>query len=109
MGEIKRTTSERLERFKPAEKYLERVRDESQGEFRSIRELLDRFTYFSTTRTGLVEREQHARNLVGRRNKQINDMIVVCCHHIANGWIEAGMDILKLMPVSRLNRTRPCC
>jgi hypothetical protein len=75
--EIKEETGSRVERFKHVQKYLEKVRDESNGQYKSIRDLLDRYNLLSSTRSVLMNRDTRARDLVRRRTKQLKDLKLI--------------------------------
>jgi len=49
----------------------------SQGEFRTIRELLDRFNLLKDTRYSLMDRENTARELIGRRQNLLEGLTSV--------------------------------
>ena len=54
---LQKQCEKRLDRFRIFERYLERVRDTSHGEFSDIRDIIDRYGVLSQARNGLITRD----------------------------------------------------
>ena len=54
---LQKQCEKRLERFRIFERYLERVRDTSHGEFSDIRDIIDRYGVLSQARQALISRD----------------------------------------------------
>jgi hypothetical protein len=77
LEEVLLQTTQRVERFKPVKEYLEKVRQASKGEYRTIRELLDQSNSLTTTRAELMERDETSRELIRRREKMLDSLMIV--------------------------------
>lgn len=81
LRDVLQVCRERLSKYLVVEGYLEGVREMSQGEFQTIKELINRFNLLKETRDNLVERDNVANMRIERSNSKFNVLNTVTINH----------------------------
>jgi arginyl-tRNA--protein-N-Asp/Glu arginylyltransferase len=77
LKEVKANVEHRLEKFSVFRSYLERTKESSKGEYKDIRELMDRYGVLAEARGTLMAKNKHFRDSIALRQRALEKDIVV--------------------------------